>query len=129
MLAFQLGGCGAYTPSPALFRTPLWTQTQTWPCLQIYSGCVSLILLQQRIPFGIIGLAWRSLLGLAPAYLRDLCFTTLGVPGRRALRSTEQGFQVKSSICLLCKCQREDRLHTNHSCHRRKYDLQRRYLK
>ena len=36
--------------------------------------------------------------------------------------------KVKSSIRLLCKCQRKDRLHTNHSCHRRKYDLQRRYL-
>jgi len=37
---------------------------------------------------------------------------------------------VKSSILLLCKCQRKDRLHTrtNHSCHRRNYDLQRRYL-
>ena len=36
-------------------------------------------------------LVWRSLLGLAPAYLRDLCCPTLGAPGRRSLRSTERG--------------------------------------
>ena len=34
---------------------------------------------------------------------------------------------VKSSIRLLCRRQRKDRLHSNHSCHRRKYDLQRTY--
>jgi len=34
---------------------------------------------------------------------------------------------IKSSIRLLCKCQRQI-IHTNHSWHRRKYDLQRRYL-
>jgi len=36
--------------------------------------------------------------------------------------------QVKSSIRLLCTCQRKDRLHINHSYHRRRYDLQRKYL-
>jgi len=35
---------------------------------------------------------------------------------------------LKSSIHLLCKCQRKDKLHTNYSWHRCKYDLQRRYL-
>src|SRR6218665_1535090 len=39
----------------------------------------------------IISLVWRSLLGLAPAYLRDLCHTTTVIPGRRSLRSTGQG--------------------------------------
>src|SRR6218665_3525442 len=47
--------------------------------------------LQQRISYRIISLIWRSLLGLAPAYLRDLSHTTMGIPGRRSLRSTEQG--------------------------------------
>src|SRR6218665_2754642 len=47
--------------------------------------------LQQRISYSIISLVWRSLLTLAPAYLRDLCRTTMGIPGRRHLRSTEQG--------------------------------------
>src|SRR6218665_4195385 len=47
--------------------------------------------LQQRISYRIISLIWRSLLGLAPAYLRDLCHTTMGIPGRRSLRSTAQG--------------------------------------
>src|SRR6218665_2222697 len=46
---------------------------------------------QQRISYRIISLAWRSLLGLAPAYLRDLCHTTTGIPGRRSLRSTGKG--------------------------------------
>src|SRR6218665_83046 len=31
-------------------------------------------------------------------------------------------YRDKSSIRLLCKCQRKDRLHTNHSCHRHKYE-------
>ena len=47
--------------------------------------------LQQRISYRIISLIWRSLLGLAPAYFRDLCHTTMGIPGRRSLRSTEHG--------------------------------------
>ena len=47
--------------------------------------------LLQRISYRIIALVWRSLLGLAPAYLRDLCCPTLGAPGRRSLRSTERG--------------------------------------
>ena len=47
--------------------------------------------LQQRISYRIISLIWGSLLGLAPAYLRDLCHTTMGIPGRPSLRSTQQG--------------------------------------
>src|SRR5688572_32615153 len=47
--------------------------------------------LLQRISYRMIALVWRSLLGLAPAYLRDLCCPTLGAPGRRSLRSTERG--------------------------------------
>src|SRR6218665_3148136 len=47
--------------------------------------------LKQRISYRIISLIWRLLLGLAPAYHRDLCHTTMGIPGRRSLRSTEQG--------------------------------------
>src|SRR5688572_27060039 len=50
--------------------------------------------LLQRISYRIIALVWRSLLGLAPAYLRDLCCPTLSAPGRRALRSTERGVLV-----------------------------------
>ena len=46
--------------------------------------------LLQRISYRIIALFWRSLLGLAPAYLRDLCCPTLSAPGRRSLRSTER---------------------------------------
>src|SRR6218665_3554653 len=48
-------------------------------------------LLQQRISYRIISLVWWSLLGLAPVYLRDLNHTTMGIPGHRSLRSTEQG--------------------------------------
>src|SRR5688572_8190121 len=44
--------------------------------------------LLQRISYRMIALVWRSLLGLAPAYLRDLCCPTLGAPGRRSLRSS-----------------------------------------
>ena len=47
--------------------------------------------LQQRISYWIIALVQWSLLGLAVAYLWDLCCITLGVLDRRSFRSTEQG--------------------------------------
>jgi len=60
-----------------------------WPCFQLYAGCAPLAPLQQRISCRIVALVRRSLLSLAPAYLRDPCCTTMGIPGRRCLRSTE----------------------------------------
>src|SRR6218665_526148 len=47
--------------------------------------------LQQRIIFRICAMVWRCILGLAPAYLRDLCCPTLGTRGHSSLRSSEQG--------------------------------------
>src|SRR6218665_2816005 len=47
--------------------------------------------LQQRIMFRIDAMVWRCILGLAPAYLRDLCRPTPGIRGRTSLRSSEQG--------------------------------------
>src|SRR6218665_2763733 len=47
--------------------------------------------LQQRIIFHIGAMVWRCILGLAPAYLRDLCRPTPGTRGRSSLRSSEQG--------------------------------------
>src|SRR6218665_4027998 len=47
--------------------------------------------LQQRIMFRIGAMVWRCILGLAPAYLRDLCCPTPGARGRSSLRSSEQG--------------------------------------
>ena len=35
-------------------------------------------------------------MGLAPAYLRDLCSTNIDIPVRRSLCSTEQGFLMVS---------------------------------
>src|SRR6218665_3304864 len=46
--------------------------------------------LQQRIMFRIGAMVWRCILGLAPAYLRDLCCPTPGTRGRSSLRSSEQ---------------------------------------
>jgi len=37
---------------------------------------------------------WKSLLGLALAYLRDLCCTTMRMPGLHSLHSNEQGFLI-----------------------------------
>ena len=54
----------------------------------------TLVIIQQRISYHIISLVWRSLLGLAPAYLRDLCCTTMEILGRRSLRSTGRGFLI-----------------------------------
>src|SRR6218665_4178857 len=50
--------------------------------------------LQQRISYHVISFVWGSLLGLAPACLRGLCCTTMGIPGRRSLCSTERGFLI-----------------------------------
>src|SRR6218665_2367626 len=47
--------------------------------------------LQQRTIFRIGAMVWRRILGLAPAYLRDLCHPTPGTRGCSSLRSSEQG--------------------------------------
>ena len=47
--------------------------------------------LQQQIIFRIGAMVWRCILGLAPAYLRDLCCPTPDTRGRSLLRSSEQG--------------------------------------
>src|SRR6218665_4069071 len=47
--------------------------------------------LQQRIIFRIGAMVWRCILGLAPAYLRDLCHPNPGTRGCSSLRSSEQG--------------------------------------
>src|SRR6218665_3532860 len=47
--------------------------------------------LRQLIIFRIGAMVWRCILGLAPAYLRDLCHPTHGTRGRSSLRSSEQG--------------------------------------
>src|SRR6218665_1432828 len=39
----------------------------------------------------IAALVWRCLLGLAPAYIRDLCYLTPGTRGRSSLLSMERG--------------------------------------
>ena len=49
------------------------------------------LLLKQRIEYRIAALVWRCLLGLAPAYLSELCSPTLSARGSRSLRSVEQG--------------------------------------
>src|SRR6218665_1556739 len=46
--------------------------------------------LQQRIIFRISAMVGRCILGLAPAYLRDLCCSTPGTRGHSSLRSSEQ---------------------------------------
>src|SRR6218665_4097725 len=46
--------------------------------------------LQQRIIIRIDAMVWRCILGLAPAYLRDLFSPTPGTRGRSSLRSLEQ---------------------------------------
>ena len=47
--------------------------------------------LKQRIVYRIAALAWHCLLGLAPAYLRELCSPALSTRTSRSLRSAEQG--------------------------------------
>src|SRR6218665_479628 len=56
------------------------------------TGCPSSRL--QQIIFRIGAMVWRCILGLAPAYLRDLCCPTPGTRGRSSLRSLEEGYSV-----------------------------------
>src|SRR6218665_2353146 len=53
---------------------------------------------QHRIAFSISALVPRCLLGLAPAYPRELCYLTLGTRGCSSFRSMEQG----GTLCPFC---------------------------
>src|SRR6218665_995347 len=44
-------------------------------------------------------LVWRCLLGLAPAYLRDLCCPPPGTRGRSFLRSMKRGLRFVPFAC------------------------------
>src|SRR6218665_2786259 len=55
------------------------------------AGLLHWLPLQQRITFRIGAMVWRCILGLAPAYRRDLCHPTPGTRGCSSLRSSEQG--------------------------------------
>ena len=44
---------------------------------------------RQRIQYRVVSLVWRCQLGLAPAYLRDLCRPVSGAQASRSLRSAE----------------------------------------
>ena len=46
--------------------------------------------IRQRIEYRTAAVVWRCLLGLAPAYLIELCCPTLSARGTRSLRSAEQ---------------------------------------
>jgi len=82
-------------PGPALCCTPPWMHLQFWPCFLPYTlDVLYWLALQQRTLYQIIGLVWLSLLGLAPAYLRDLCCTTLCVVDYHSLCSIEQDFHT-----------------------------------
>src|SRR6218665_2459587 len=78
---------------PAHCCTPFWVHPQIWPRFQVYAGCAPLAPppTEDFVPHNIFSLA-RSLLqaSLRHNYLRDLCCTTMGIPGRRSLRSTER---------------------------------------
>jgi len=49
---------------------------------------------RQRIEYRVISLVWRCQLGLAPAYLIDLCRPVSGARRSRPLRSAERGVLV-----------------------------------
>src|SRR6218665_2467049 len=90
MQASQLGSNGVLLPisGPALIPTFDHVLSYMLDVLHWFP-------LQQRIVYRMISLIGRSLLGLAPVYLRDLCCTTIGIPSHRSLRSTERGFSCR----------------------------------
>ena len=60
-------------------------------CLTLPASLFSLYSKSPAPIFRISALFWRCLLGLPPAYLRDLCYLTLGTRGCSSLRSMERG--------------------------------------
>ena len=96
-LAHQLIKCWAVT----LPRPVLRTAAGLSGCIHKFGHVFSYMMdvlhwlpLQQTILYHIISLVWQSLLGLALAYLWDLCCTTMGILDRCSLRSTERGFLI-----------------------------------
>jgi len=79
------------------------------PCLQPYAGCASLDHLRQPITYRVVALIWWSLLGLAPAYLRDLCCPTMSAPVRRSLCSTERGALIDLLSAQLLRLLQQNR--------------------
>src|SRR6218665_3545979 len=51
-------------------------------------------LVRQHVQYRVASLVWRCHLGLAPAYLMDLCRPVSGARGSRSLRSAERGVLV-----------------------------------
>ena len=49
---------------------------------------------RQHIQYRVVSLVLRCQLGLAPAYLRELCRPVSGAQGSRSLRSAESGVLV-----------------------------------
>src|SRR6218665_1272599 len=79
---------------PSFLGTNLTLQIgYTFPDMHMWqhSNVLHWLPLQQRIMFRIGAMVWRCILGLAPAYLRDLCHPTPGTRGCSSLRSSEQG--------------------------------------
>src|SRR5688572_682665 len=72
--------------------TPHWGNSQVWSCLQLHAGGPSLApyLPAHRAQGGCPELALSS----GPCTIPETCCLILGVPGRRLLRSTEQGVLV-----------------------------------
>src|SRR6218665_1942565 len=96
MLASQIGAVAVPIDRVLCSAARLFARTLKFGHVSSYMMNV----LQQRISYRIIVLALESFLRFAPPYLRDLCCTTLGVPGRRFLRSAEQSFLIVSAVCM-----------------------------
>src|SRR6218665_1311911 len=56
--------------------------------------------MHRRIAFKVLMLMRNCLAGQAPAYLRELCVPVSFLPGRRSLRSAEQGDLVVPRVRL-----------------------------
>src|SRR6218665_3296668 len=86
--------CLHYSPTRLLQLTLCWPPSCAATVQPFNLDVLHWLPLQQRISNRIISLVWRSLLGFALTYLRDPCCTTMGIPARRSLCSTECGFLI-----------------------------------
>src|SRR6218665_2926028 len=73
----------SHISDPPIFSRPSTKNPDKAPCTNSLSIA--------GIIFRIGAMVWRCILGLAPAYLRDLCHPTPGTRGCSSLRSSEQG--------------------------------------
>src|SRR6218665_3293300 len=85
------------TNAEGIYKWKLNTMTKKLITITNYRSWLPM---HRRIAFKILMLMRNCLAGQAPVYLRELCVPVSSLPGRRSLRSAEQGDLVVPRVRL-----------------------------